>query len=356
MLSRANDWYQHPEMADALAAIRGRAAGAARLTTYGSSMGGYAAIRFADAVGAHAALALSPQYSIDPLKAPFEWRWQQEAHRIRFLPDLDGPIRSAVTPVIVYDPTTLDRAHVDRIAADIPVARLRVPHSGHPVGPYLSEGELLTSLVLDMIRGTLDIAATEQAARARRREIITYLAALARAQPAARPRLAIRIARHAVALKPDHPLALLTLADRLRAAELLDEAIAVHRHLAAVSNRHPTYLFPFSMTLAADEQVDEALALAREVQQGVERRRRRPSLGRGPPRPQGAVAGGAGGRRGVDSASIRRTASTRRPWPASAPSSAGRSCHGSSASCAASAASSISGAGGWARAASADPP
>src|SRR5580658_5592563 len=45
-VSRENDWYQYGEMPDALAAVAELVKGYDRVVAYGSSMGGYAAIRF----------------------------------------------------------------------------------------------------------------------------------------------------------------------------------------------------------------------------------------------------------------------------------------------------------------------
>ena len=123
-------------------------------------MGAYAAVRFADAVGATAALALSPQYSVDPAKAPFERRWGQDQRRLRFLPALDGPIRTGIRPVIAYDPGSTDRLHADLIARDTPVQRVRLPFAGHPVGSFLQDAGLLNRLVMDTLDGTLDAAAS----------------------------------------------------------------------------------------------------------------------------------------------------------------------------------------------------
>jgi pimeloyl-ACP methyl ester carboxylesterase len=74
LVSRSH-WYQTPEMEGALAFIRHIAKDYHRVVTYGSSMGGYAAIKFGPEVRANAAVAISPQYSIDPAKAPFEKRF-----------------------------------------------------------------------------------------------------------------------------------------------------------------------------------------------------------------------------------------------------------------------------------------
>jgi hypothetical protein len=62
----SNEWYQYADLPEALSAIRSFAAPWERRVTYGSSMGGYAALRFAAAVGAQRSIAIGPQYSPRP--------------------------------------------------------------------------------------------------------------------------------------------------------------------------------------------------------------------------------------------------------------------------------------------------
>ena len=79
--STDNDWFQHGEIARALAAVREATPGHQRIG-YGGSMGGYAVINFADALDLHSLVAICPQVSVDPARAPFEDRWLSEARRI----------------------------------------------------------------------------------------------------------------------------------------------------------------------------------------------------------------------------------------------------------------------------------
>jgi tetratricopeptide (TPR) repeat protein len=263
VLSRDNDWFQYQETAPALEAIR-IAADGRRVMTYGSSMGGYAAIRFADAVGAKAALALSPQYSVDVRKAPFEDRWGQDMRRIRFRPELERPIACAFYPVVVYDPTDIDRLHADRIDADTPIVRIRAPHAGHPAGALLAESGLLRDVVLRVLEGSLDAAETEKAIRVNSRRMGGYLSGLAEKQPAVRPRLAVALARKAVALCPERIDLKFKLANRLTAAGAHDEALALHEAVAS-AHRHPVFLFGYSKSLLTAGEVDRALGLALEI-------------------------------------------------------------------------------------------
>jgi hypothetical protein len=85
IISRDNDWYQYPELPQAAKVVAEITSQYGRVVAYGSSMGGYAAIRFGAMVGATTAVALSPQYSIDPRSVPFETRWTADAARVKFI-------------------------------------------------------------------------------------------------------------------------------------------------------------------------------------------------------------------------------------------------------------------------------
>ena len=265
VLTRGNDWYQYPELFEALAAARATTAGAERVVTYGSSMGAYAAIRFIDAVGAHGALALSPQYSVDPRKAPFEDRWGQAQRAIRFVDAIDGPVRSGCVPTIVYDPRSIDRLHVARFRDDIPIAEIRIPHAGHPATTYALEAGLLRQMLFDLLDDTLDVRATEAALRARRGTLPLYFSLLADAQPTWRPRTSVALARRAAEMAPKSAVAHHYLAMRLAAAGAYAEAGTAHRASIALA-RDPVFLSAYSATLRAAGDLPAALAAAREAE------------------------------------------------------------------------------------------
>lgn len=264
VIGRDNDWYQHPRMIEALARIAEATRGASRVMTYGTSMGGYAAVRFADLAGAHTALALAPQYSIDPKKAPFERRWAADSTRIRFLPELDGPIVSRAQTIIAYDPTSADRRHVELIERDIAVTHLRAHYAGHSAPALLSEAGLLGYLVDVALNGTLDVRLIERELRSNRRRHAVYFAELATRQPDRRAQLAITLARRAVALRPDQDISLRTLADRLGAVGQFDEAVEVYHRILGTA-RPVQHLLPFSRLLVSAGRLEEAAALAEEA-------------------------------------------------------------------------------------------
>lgn len=266
VLSRGDDWYQYPDMTKVLARIRDAVSGADRVMTYGSSMGGYAAIRFADAVGANAVLALSPQYSIDPAKVPFELRWMQEARRIAWLPALDGPIRCRVRPVVAFDSKhPLDAQHAALIAKDTPIDAVPLPWAGHPVTTYLSDAHLLTSLVPAVLGGSFDPQAFRHEALARRKASASYIAELAEYQPAARPRTAVGLARKALAISPDSELIHHILGKRLTAAGLHAEALEHHKQAVTLSGGNRAFLYHGGKALIAAGDLQTALSIARDL-------------------------------------------------------------------------------------------
>ncbi len=81
-------WWNAPGLAEAALDATGgyaRAIGAEDVVAIGNSMGGFAAIAFAGALGARRAIAFSPQFSIDPEIAPGETRWPGHRARIETL-------------------------------------------------------------------------------------------------------------------------------------------------------------------------------------------------------------------------------------------------------------------------------
>ena len=132
VVSAQDDWYQSDgaqEVVDRAAAIARRYA---RVVTYGSSMGGYAALNFASELGAQIAFAIAPQFSIDRAKVDFETRWAAEAGRTAFVRDRIAAISPQVRPVLVYDPWFApDARHIERIAAHCEPVRVPLPLMGH---------------------------------------------------------------------------------------------------------------------------------------------------------------------------------------------------------------------------------
>lgn len=259
------DWYQYPEMAAAMQAVRQATAGAERVMTYGSSMGGYAALRFADAAGANAVLAISPQYSIDPQKVPFEKRWIQDSRRIRFLPEIDGRLSCGARPVVVFDSIGADGHQTALIQRDIEIQPVRLPYVSHPATTYLGEVGLLQSLVFQTLSGELDAGAFNRQARQARRRSGLYIANLAQAQPDYRHSLAVSLARTSVERAPGNPLAGSTLALILSKGGEHQAAVAEMERVVELVQHDPNYLIHYVNVLMAADRPHDALPWAREV-------------------------------------------------------------------------------------------
>lgn len=264
VMGRSEDWYQYPDTAEALAAVRAALAGAARVITYGSSMGGYAALRFADAVGATGVLALSPQYSVDPLKVPFEQRWLQDGARIRWRPEIDGELTCAVPALVAYDPFDDDRRHVDLIAAEIAVTRLPLPRFGHPVTTTLADMGVLAPLLRDVLDGRADVAAVLAEARRKRSASASYQITLAAAQPSWRARTGLTLAERAHALAQT-ALVKVGLARQLARSGRHDEAQALHEAVAATKPRPVSFIVAQADDLTLAGRHAEAAAMAAEA-------------------------------------------------------------------------------------------
>ncbi len=148
-------WYQDlPEaaLAEAAAFLDAQMPPGTRRVTYGSSMGGYAALMFAKNLRADLALAISPQFDA---AAPWDRRW------VAFI---TTPMRTfeaaTVAPdcryVLVSDPHDDDAMHVERYRALIPPGQFRqvdVNYCGHPAGPPLLQAGLLKPLMTGLIMG-----------------------------------------------------------------------------------------------------------------------------------------------------------------------------------------------------------
>jgi tetratricopeptide (TPR) repeat protein len=128
-------WYPRDETLQCLQKVKD-VLGSRPVVTYGSSMGGYAAIKFANALKASHVISLAPQFSLDPNKV----RLRSDPFIRHFSPELNAEMDISSADArckvdIAYDPTQEnDREHVGLIRGRIPHARLTsIKHAGHPL-------------------------------------------------------------------------------------------------------------------------------------------------------------------------------------------------------------------------------
>lgn len=259
VLSVGNDWYQYPEIGAVLSIIREAVAGAESVLAYGSSMGGYAAVRFADAIGATDVLALSPQYSIDPRRMKADRRWWWDQKRIQFQPEHNGRISGHARVVIAYDPTIrLDRLHAEAIARDVSVTMLCLPHAGHPVTTVLAELHLLQKMAISFAAGSPDVAAIESEFLARREESAMWLVEYTSRMPGNDKVRARDIASRAVAMAPGNSAILHQYGMRLHDLGQYEDAILAHEAAVEISP-HPIFILSLSRALFFSGRHSEAL-------------------------------------------------------------------------------------------------
>ena len=225
IIPRNNDWYQYPEIDEACRRIRDVTASYANVVTYGQSMGGYGAIRLGGRVGARMALAISPQFSIDPAVVPFEPRWVGDASRIDFGIERSAGCDFVGKAYVAYDPHDLDARHVELYRPHTEIVDLRLPNGGHPVSGFMVDTGILQQAVLDLCRGALDIPALRaQARRTRHASPILYANLAARCRHVPRR---MRLSAKASALSPGDPSLLGQYAFTLAHAGQFDEALAI---------------------------------------------------------------------------------------------------------------------------------
>lgn len=260
VLSRDNHWYQYAELPGAIAAIAAATAGYGRVIAYGSSMGGFAALRYGSACGATVGLALSPQFSVDPAIVPFDRRWADDVARILFRGDDVAPL---ATQYVVYDPRDPhDRRHFDLFAAHSPTRGIPIPHGGHPVGGYLVETDMLRRLLGHVEAGGFDHKAFARELRHRRRQSGHYFYVLAQRILPHRPRQKVALAALAVHTQADNPVYHSELAAALDAAGDYPAAYAVHQRALAMTDEGLYASHNLLLHHEVRGELEQALAIA----------------------------------------------------------------------------------------------
>lgn len=260
----ANRWYQYASFPDAIRAIAEVAEGYDEVVTYGSSMGGYQALRSAAELGAARAIAISPQYSVDPAKVPLETRWASDVVNIRFVDD-GYTVSDKTAYYVVYDPwEKLDRMHVDAIRTVLPIQELRLPFSGHPSGEFLREAGIISRLMLQLIRGDAPPAGLRSIVRAARANSVTYLLNVQRDRrwPSKWREHWLSRARE---MAPGDASVMITTAVAHLSDRRLDEAHETAAAAVALAPNKTAYRLVLASALARLGRADEADAEARKV-------------------------------------------------------------------------------------------
>lgn len=173
-------WFQNEEALEVAAAIRNRLGPDIALTTYGASMGAYGALLLSGLLRAETALAVAPQFSIDPADVPEETRWRGSAARIGgFIHDLKAMVRPEARKIVIYDRRSPDRYQIDRMPMDESWDVLNLPYASHQILTYLAETKTLDLLLQGCPGPGPDLDKLRVAARGRRRDSGVYWRQLA---------------------------------------------------------------------------------------------------------------------------------------------------------------------------------
>lgn len=204
-------WYQSEDVHAVIAAFRQFCNHYEDIILYGHSQGGYAALLFSGPFAATRVVALAPQYSVDPAKAPFENRFAAYVSGTQFVFDyMDETISRSAEKFIVFDPRCEhDYQHFKLYAAYPQVYPVRVPFGGHYPGQTFLEAGVIRPMISGLLLGTLDAAGCRRLFRAGRRRSHRYMVELAMGL-SRRGDLygALNAANAAYVLKPDAPSAL----------------------------------------------------------------------------------------------------------------------------------------------------
>ncbi|WP_323040885.1 hypothetical protein [Gemmobacter sp.] len=138
--STRNDWFQGAEIDDVLAAVTQFCRDSDVLISYGSSMGGHAAIALAPECKADFVLAVAPQASLAAnfMRAIKDPRWADCVPHFRHDRILNGSCKQ-MRGLVIFDPhNPRDTAHAQAIQQHTQTSHLHVHGGGHHPGKIVN--------------------------------------------------------------------------------------------------------------------------------------------------------------------------------------------------------------------------
>lgn len=152
-----NHWYQTDEIEEVIGIINARAKGTS-VITYGGSMGGMAAISFANQLGAKNFIALSPLYDIEAGGEVNDDRWGSESHILDFKHNhiRTGRCRQS-TGFVFYCTNNIDREHAACIQRMTSGTLIPLEYGDHPVSFFVNDTYRLKRLVSEIANGEFDV-------------------------------------------------------------------------------------------------------------------------------------------------------------------------------------------------------
>lgn len=152
-----NHWYQTDEMFDVIGLINENAK-ATKIVTYGSSMGGFAAINFAHLLNDASFIAISPLYDIADGNEIGDNRWADEGRILDFKYNFikDGACTKS-RGYAFYCTDSIDKEHATRIGQKTESALVACEYGGHPCSFYINDTYGLKKLVDEISQDRFDI-------------------------------------------------------------------------------------------------------------------------------------------------------------------------------------------------------
>ena len=235
------------------------------IMTYGSSMGGFAAIACASALGAHRVIAVSPQFTI---KEAYDTRWAAKAKGLEWKRSINTvAVGNADVHVVYDDRNPLETAHITRLRAIMPTSRLHevpLPFSGHPSLTYLRQVGSASRFVRQLLIAPQDIDYVDTWS-CRRRSSHFYMALAAYLESRGKTKYAIWAMQQAQIIAPGNAIVMHQYALLLERAGRIDDAIiqAVNATKTGISN--PGYRQHLGMLMYRSERYAEAVSALTEA-------------------------------------------------------------------------------------------
>tara|TARA_B100000378_G_scaffold276184_1_gene273599 strand:- start:158 stop:1210 length:1053 start_codon:yes stop_codon:yes gene_type:complete len=255
-----DSWYQNVD--DDLLEIASRLASQYRqVITYGSSMGGFAAILFSEILQADKVISISPQFSI---RLESDKRWAKQASIINWRREIDkSSISNTAQYYFIYDHHhELDRLQVEYLRSVISASdclEIKIPFSGHPSGHLLADMKKLSPLILDLLQtggGQIENLVPRLGATLKFWRSLLNLARLARAT--GRTRLAHMAYARLVHVAPRNEKCLREYASFLEAEGLFEKALGKLQAMIDIDDTNAYLLNKAAELLRQLNRLDEA--------------------------------------------------------------------------------------------------
>jgi hypothetical protein len=202
VLTKKNDWFLNTDLPELLKSCAAVASSFTNVACYGFSMGGYAAMIFSAAVRANRVALISPQFTIDRAKAPFEDRWRGASATIDFsLESFDDRIAQDAAGFVVFDPNhDQDSRHARMILEKAPNwTPIRLWYGQHPASKFLVETGTLRAFGHALLGPSPTRLGLEKIYRNARGRSPSYLNYLAEKTIKRRPAVALELTRRGMA-------------------------------------------------------------------------------------------------------------------------------------------------------------